>query len=138
VNGRELAKVLGVSEKQIYHWSKRKWLLPTRHDAGRWTGEELWFPEEEQEVARRMVGLVRAGMYPDAATKVARGAPGALSKLLAAVGPCVGTGELRYRLPQGGPERTHWGAGPTAGGSGLRAPCTKPPLPDCLGDEPCG
>lgn len=118
-----MAKSLGISEKKIYDWSRKKWLQPKRFDAGRWTGEELWFNESEQAVARRMTGLVRAGMYPDAAAKVARGYKGALSKLLAAVQPCLTEGEMTYRLVVG-----KVGSEPAAANV----------APGSVGPEPCG
>lgn len=123
MNGRDLARSIGISEKQIYYWARKKWLTSSRVPAGHWDGFELWFPEEEQVVARRMAGLVRAGMYPDAAVKVARGHKGALSKILSAVQPCLTEGEMTYRLVVG-----------TVGSE----PAAASVAPDSVGPEPCG
>jgi hypothetical protein len=44
-----------------------------------------------------MAALVRAGVYPDKAHKLARGDRAAIATLLGAVAPCMGDGELLYR-----------------------------------------
>lgn len=98
MNGRELARALGAPEQRIYKWAKKGWLKPTRYDAGRWAGEEMVFNLHEQNVARIMVELVRCGMYPDGAAKIARGSTGALDRLLRALGAAPQVWELRYRL----------------------------------------
>lgn len=98
MNGRELARALGAPEQRIYKWAKKGWLNPTRHDAGRWTGEEMVFNLHEQNVARIMVELVRCGMYPDGAAKIARGSGAALDRLLKALSAAPQVWELRYRL----------------------------------------
>jgi hypothetical protein len=103
VNGRELARALGFpDERKIYYWVQRGWLQPTRYDAGRWQGEELAFNNYEENVARLMAELVRCGMYPDGAARIARGGVGALDRLLQALGTAPQVHELRYRLLRDG------------------------------------
>lgn len=97
MNGRELTREVGLSKDKVYKWVRRGWLKPERVPAGHWEGYDLAFSAAEVEVAKRMARLVKAGMYPDAAHKVARGSRRAATTLLGAVAPCMGNGELCYR-----------------------------------------
>lgn len=61
----------GASYRQIDHWCRAGYLRPTNPDAG--SGTARTFPPIELAVAARMVRLIRAGLTPAAAARVARG-----------------------------------------------------------------
>lgn len=125
MNGQELARALGIPRDRVYKWCTRGWLKPNRVASGGWTGEELWFNSEEHRVAQLMVALVRAGMYPDAAAKVARGNVGVVDRLLVALRTSPTVVELRYQLHRDG-QRLH-GRGTASlgdlGAAGEAEPC---------------
>lgn len=127
MNGRELARALNVPERKMYYWTEKGWLKPDRVPIGAWTGEEMHFGEAEQAVARMMVELTRCGMYPAAASSIARGHVGRLDRLLRALvhGPQVV--ELCYRLARDGVVRDSLSRGGSRAGGG-----------DAAGLEPCG
>lgn len=65
----------GATYRQLDHWCRRGYLKPGRRDYGWGTGSgvpRVW-PEPEIQVAVTMARLVRAGLTPAAAEKVARG-----------------------------------------------------------------
>jgi hypothetical protein len=122
VNGRELTEALGVNRDFIYKWVKRGWLRPKRVGAGYWSGEELYFDDEEQRVARQMLSLVRAGMYPDGAHKIARGGVAALDKLLKAAAPSPAVAQLHWQLARDGVRREGSAPGRSRAVDALAAP----------------
>lgn len=65
---------LGITYRQLDHWSRMGYLQPSRQDHGksRSSGSSrVWTPEELR-IARLMGRLVHAGLTPQAAAKAAR------------------------------------------------------------------
>lgn len=137
MNSEKLASLAGVSKRQLDTWVVKGWVKADQVPGMGRGGVERDFKHDQVEIARRMGALVNAGVFAGKAAKLAQGDRTALDALLAAVGPCVGMGELRYRLPQQGSERRYGAAGAREAGPA----CARPPLPDCVGaadPEPCG
>lgn len=61
----------GASYRQIDYWCRAGYLRPTNPDSG--SGRHRTFPPDELAVVARMVRLIRAGLTPAAAARVARG-----------------------------------------------------------------
>lgn len=128
MNSEQVCRQAGISRRQLDNWVAKGFIKSVNAAGVGFGGIVREYSATEARVAEYMGNLTKAGMYPSQAEKVARGNAGALSKLLAAVGPCLGSGELRYRLPQEGRERAYGQKGAAEVGS---APCARPALPAC-------
>ncbi|WP_067184545.1 MerR family transcriptional regulator [Microtetraspora niveoalba] len=69
VGTQRVAKLAGVTFRQLNHWCVRGFLLP-KHDGG--TGHDREWPAAEVAVARLMARLVAAGFRPEHAASIAR------------------------------------------------------------------
>lgn len=98
VDTAQVVRWSGASSRQVMTWIGKGFLKPDLVPGQGFGGKQYSWTMDEARVAERLASLVKAGLYPDAAHQVARGEAQALSKLLAAVQPCMGAGELRYRL----------------------------------------
>ena len=67
----DLCARAGITTRQANYWTSRGYLRP--YNAGRGTGHALDWPPAEVAVAQVMGRLVRAGVTPEAACRVARG-----------------------------------------------------------------
>lgn len=68
--GIDLAKELGLTYRQVYHWASRGYVRSSSADIDR--PESMDFDAREERVLRIMAGLVEFGMRPEPAAKVAR------------------------------------------------------------------
>lgn len=127
MNTSDVAEMAKVSYRQLTTWVEKGWLKPVEESGRGYGGKNFSWNSTEAELACRMGALVAAGMYPEKAHRVAKGDQGAVDRLLLAVAPCLKYGELRWRHNVAGD------AGQTA-----TRPCAVPPLPHCVGEEPCG
>lgn len=59
---------MGISYRQLDHWSKEGYLRPHHADTG---GQRIW-PDEEIRIGRMMARLVAVGITPSYAAKYAR------------------------------------------------------------------
>lgn len=84
MNGAELAERVGVTYRQVDHWSRLGYLRPSNPGCGQ--GRQRDYLPAEVDVAVRMGRLVRAGLSPAVATLVARGDARAIGTLKSALG----------------------------------------------------
>lgn len=106
------------------NWVVKGWVKATEVPGHGRGGMQRDFSYKEVEVAVAMGRLTRAGMYARAAAKIARGDQAYIDNILAAVGPCMGMGELRYRLGGQGRDRLYGAArAPEAIGLVAEEPC---------------
>lgn len=75
-----LADEAGLSYRQLDYWTRRGYLLPVENSPG--SGRERHFTLWETRVARRMGGLVEAGLTVESASAIARGDSAVAARLL--------------------------------------------------------
>lgn len=75
-----LADEAGLSYRQLDYWTRRGYLKPVEDNPG--SGRERHFTAWETGVARRMGGLVEAGLTVETASAIARGDSSAAARLL--------------------------------------------------------
>ncbi len=63
-SGIALAKELGITYRQLWHWTSRNYVYAT--------GDTLNFDLKEERIVRIMAGLVKFGMKPEPASELAR------------------------------------------------------------------
>lgn len=88
MDSNRVAAIAGCSMRQLHTWVDKGWLRPDRVDGQGRAGVVFDFSNEEMHVARRMGTLVKAGLYPEKAHKLARGNAKALADLELALSPC--------------------------------------------------
>ena len=76
------ARACGITYRMLDYWTRKGWLRPY-HDGG--SGRDRQWPATELQVAREMGLLVKAGLLPAAAHRVARA--GQASAVLALISP---------------------------------------------------
>jgi len=97
MNTQQVADRAKVTYRQLDTWVSKGWLKPSMIPGVGRGGLVSDWSSAETEIAVHMGALVRAGVYPEKAHKLARGDRSALTALLGAVAPCMGGGELLYR-----------------------------------------
>lgn len=112
MNSDQVSSLAKVTKRQLDTWVSRGWLKPQSVPGMGRGGMEREWSVQEAEKARLMGHLVGAGLLPHVAHKIATGDRPFITKLLGAVAPCMGGGELSYRW---------FGSDPATGGSGLAA-----------------
>lgn len=75
-----LAEEAGLTPRRLDYWTRRGYLKPVEENPG--SGRERHFTLWETRVARRMAGLVEAGLTVEAASRLARGDSAATARLL--------------------------------------------------------
>lgn len=124
MNGPEAARVAQVSYRQLDTWVRKGW-VPGMDRQGAGTGQPRPFSDEQVKFLRRMGNLVKAGMYPEKAHKIAEGNEDTILRLVLAMQPCTGAARLLFYpspLAQPGadsPETPEVGQGAEGDGSGV-------------------
>lgn len=61
---------IGITARQVDHWTRRGWILPWNSSPG--SGHNRIWPEREANIARLMLRLIEAGWNTEAAAPLAR------------------------------------------------------------------
>lgn len=80
MNAPELVDNAGITYRQLDYWTRRGYLRPAELNPG--CGRDRQYSLSETAVARRMGGLVGAGLTVESAASIARGDRRAVSVLL--------------------------------------------------------
>lgn len=72
MNGPELARYVGATYRQIDHWTTCGYLRGSKGTSNPGTGNRRTYTPREVEVAEAMAALVRSGVAPNVAARLAR------------------------------------------------------------------
>lgn len=84
MNANEVIELAGITYRQLDHWTRRGWIAPEHPECGG-SGHHRCYSELEVAVIAHIGALVRAGVQPDVAARIARGDDAALASLTRAI-----------------------------------------------------
>jgi len=86
LSSNELARMAGITHRQLNNWVRQGWLLP---DGGvRGTGNQQWFSGDQVARTVVMADLTNAGVLPAVAYRLVMGDSSALDAFRAALDRC--------------------------------------------------